>query len=638
MKGKTMPSMHRYSFLALALLASTAPGAYPASTAGASQAELAQLQAQVKALLEQARAIKEGEDRLATQVDRLFKSTGVRFGGEAVMHSVNFLRLHPIDGSSRVWPTVGYFDFRITAQPRSDLSAEVVYRMEKVFGGFWGSLDISGVRWFNIHGDTPIGFDVGMFHYKNSPLTFWAQDDPMPFEPEVLARKRREGLETVQVKENAFPLQGVRLDAGLLLFGAMDLDLEALGIRTAIAGNKNTGLGFAVTAPFDQYIIGGTARLSPAGGKAVSLGGAYFELIEGHDTNQGVALVPQQRGNVMAGDLTFQLLGEEIVLKAEGALSNYNPAYGTAQVVSWTTGGAGNLFLDVKGKSTSLKLHALYVDEQYINYAAQTRKQDTLREPNGHFATGNNLYNPREGTYTLPTVNNLYFNRYNPIIFATNQGPNGALVLNKFGTQPAGLYLTHSVLNRSLPLGFATPNRSGFGGQIKGSYMEGFLQPTFMGGMYNEPFTAYDVPINTGPRKYMTGGGGMKFDLTPLLGLPMTLQAGAVIEDTRSDSFVAFTSTRLAYDMDWQVFKNVHLLLGFQHTDYNGADFFNMGAGSTWFYVDHLADEYLGGIDWRISKSTQLYITYSFLDFINARDATTSFQNQEYEAKLVVRF
>lgn len=609
-----------------------------AAYSAAPQADLSKMQDKVKELLDQAKSVQDGEDRLNTMIDRLLSSTGVHFSGQAVMDSDNLLRLTPVSDAQRVWPTVGYFDFHITARPKPELQADVIYRMEKVFGGFWGSLDISGVRWFNIKGQTAIGYELGMFHYKHSPLTFWVPEDPMPFEPEVLDRKRREGRETVMDEDHSFPLQGAKLDATLLLFGGTDLDLEGIAIRTAISGNKNSGLAFAVTFPYDQYIVGGTASLHPDASEAVALGGSYFELMEVPETNQGVALLPQQRGNVIAGDVALQLAGKAVVLKAEGALSNYTPAYGTAQVVSWTTGGAGNLFLDITGQQSSLKLHALYVDEQFINYAAQTREQDTAREPGEDFITGNNLYNPREGAYTLPTVNNLYFQGFNSVIFATNQGPKGGLMLNKFGVQPAGIYLTHGVLNRSLPLGFATPNRSGFGGEFKGNYMDGLLQPTVLGGMYQEPFTAYDVPVNTGPRKYTRGGGGVKADLSKALGLPLTLQAGVVIEDTRSDSFVAFTSTRLAYDADWQAFKDVHLMLGFQHTDFNGSDFFDTGSGSTWGFYDRLMDEYLGGIDWRLSKSTVLYMTYAFQDMINARNGAQNYQNQEYQTKLSMRF
>jgi hypothetical protein len=600
--------------------------------------ELTKMQAQVQDLLDQAKNVKDNEDRLGTQIDRLLNATGIRFGGQAVMDSDNFLHLSPIANALRVWPTVGYFDLDITAHPRADLSAEVIYRMEKVFGGFWGSLDIAGVRYFNIKGETPIGFEVGMVNYKHTPLTFWVPTDTYEFEPEIQARKRQEGMDDLYIKDHSFPMNGVKLDATLLLLSKLDLDLEAVGFRTAIAGNKNTGLSFGVIFPYDQYVIGSTARLTGDSNKALSLGVSYFELVESVDTAEVGAAEPEQRGDVAGADMKLNLMGGAVVLQGEGAESNYTPAYGSP--ITWTSGMGGNVMLDLSGTANRLSLHGLYVEETFINYMAQTRAQDTMREPSGDLATGNNLYNPHTGDYNLTTANNLFFNRYNNVVFATNQGPSGGLVLNKFGMQPAAILLTHGFLSESLPEGFATPNRSGFGGDYAGKWFGGLIQPQALGGMYQEIYTAYNVPINTGPRHYTRGGGGVKIDLAPTFGLPLDLQAGVVVEDTRSDSFVAFTSTRIGYDLHWQVAKDFHLLIGFQHTDFNGGEFFDTGAtsGAGWLYENWLMDDYLGGFDWVLSKSTEFTMTYSFLDAINAIDGAANYQDQEYQAKIRMRF
>ncbi len=91
-------------------------------------------------------------------------------------------------------------------------------------------------------------------------------------------------MDELYIKDHSFPMNGVKLDATLLLLSKLDLDLEAVGFRTAIAGNKNTGLGFAVTFPYDQYIVGATARLTGDSNKALTLGVSYFELMESVDT------------------------------------------------------------------------------------------------------------------------------------------------------------------------------------------------------------------------------------------------------------------------------------------------------------------------------------------------------------------
>jgi len=616
----------------------------------ASQEDLAKLQARIKELSDQASAINEGESHLQSMMDRLLSATGVRFGGQAVMDSDNLLKLWAAQPAERMWPTVGYFDFVITAKPRPELEATVVYRMEKVFGEFWGSGDVSGVQWFNIHGDTAIGFDFGQFHYTDTPLTFWLPKDPYEFEPELLARKRTESEDQVNIKGNSLPLEGGRLDATLVLGGHVDVEMEALGIRTAIAGNKNTSLTFGVTYPYDQYIVGGTLHLTGDKDKMLRAGLNYFELDESADTNQSVAMYPPQHGDVIDGDAKLAFLGDKLVIAGEGAQSNYTPAYGTP-LADWTQGTASNLRVDLDGEKNKLHLDVISVDPGFINYAAQTRSEDTMRDPNGDLPTGNNLFNPHTGGFGLPTVTNLFFNSPNNVIFATNQGPAGGLMLLNH-SQPMGIYLTHGYLNQSLPEGLATPNREGFGGSFTGNYFKGLFQPTILGSMYSEKQVAYDVAPDTGMRRYTRGGAGIKIDFSAATKLPLVLSAGVVSEDTHADKYAAFTSTRLGYDLSWQLSKAIRMMVGFEHADFNGADFFpnltavdpSTGAlnstdpGTSWQYVNVTADDYVGGFDWTVSKSTDAYISYSFQDVDFPDFVYSNFQVQEWQAKIRMRF
>jgi|GEM_PF-3456871 len=692
MKGKTMAldNQRLFKFLAACVLACTvsalradnvglpdlpptaAPVPLDASAVVQTQPDMGKMQAQIKDLLDQEHSIDQNENALNHAIDRVLNATGLHLGGVAVVQSENMLVL-PYDpllefknahglptqfnlngavGAQRIWPTIGYFDLDLTAKPTSELSAEVVYRMEKVFGAFWGQGDLAGVRWFNIHGDTPIGFDLGMFHYQNTPLTFWVPQDEYAFEPEVLAMKRAEGRSDAQIQDQSFPLGGAKADTTLLLFDHLDLDLTTLGLRTAVAGNSNSPLGFGVTFPYDQYWIGGTARFSGETDKAFSLGFTYLNMQESVDTALTTQIVTPQYSEVMGSDFKLTMAGGKVVLHGEGAYSKYNPAYGTGQVLSWTAGGAGNIILDVKTDSTTLSLHGLYVDQQYINYAAQTRDEDTVYNFAGFEPTGNNLFNPYNDTYNLANQSNVYFSTYNNVIFATNQGPNNGLVLSN-GSQPGGLYLAPSPLNLSTPEGYATPDRAGFGGDLKGKYFgTGFFQPRLFGSLYMEPEISYQVPVEVGRRTYSKGGAGAVLDFAALGGIPLKISAGVVVEDTQSNSFVAFTSTRVAYDMDYEAFKNIHLLAGFQHVDMNGGEFWDYGAGPVYEWQNYTYDNYVAGIDWHLSKASDVFLTYSFdqfqnIDYGNAALAaaqphldiySANAQTQEFEAKLRVEF
>jgi hypothetical protein len=691
MKGKTM-ALHASRFGRLAAAALVAfpavaaladdmglpalPGALPQAVAPAQaaplddKAEIAKLQAQIKDLLDQEAGIKQSESALDSAIDRVMNATGLHLGGTAVVQSENMLAINNMalqtttqvpgtvnqynmnEGLQRIWPTIGYFDFDITARPTPDLSAEVVYRLEKIFGGFWGQEDVTGIRWFNIHGDTPINFDFGTFHYQNTPLTFWVPQDEYAFEPAVLAMKRTEGRQDALIKDQSFPLEGGRLGTTLLLFNTLDLDLETVGLRTAVAGNSNTSLPFAVIFPYDQYLVGGTAKLSGDRGKLLTLGFSYFNLQESPDTAISPSDIPAQYSSVEGAD--FKLNFGKVVLHGEGAYSQYNPAIGTSEVVSWTTGGAGNVILDVKTDTQKLSVHALYVDPAFINYAAQTRDESPLQNFAGFMPTGNNLYNPYTGSYFLAEQSNIFFSSYNSVIFATNQGPKGGLVLNANGVQPGGIFISPSQLNLSTPEGFATPNRAGAGGDYQGKFFDGFLQPRVFGSFYSEPEVDYWVPGSTGRDTFTKGGGGALIDLSAVSSIPLKISAGIVIEDTQANSFVAFTSTRLGYDMDYEMYKNFHVLAGFEHVDLNGGEFwdYGIGYGPAYVWEDYAWDNYVAGVDYKLSKSTDVFLTYSFDQFtnkyfnnaaINAAEPfvdTTSAdtQTQEWEFKLRMEF
>jgi hypothetical protein len=615
------------------------PNPWGASVAPqASQEDLAKLQARIKELSDQAAAISDGQSHLQTLMDRLLTATGVRFGGEAVMDSDNLLALTPTQAAQRLWPTVGYFDFSITARPRPELQATVVYRMEKIFGEFWGSGDISGVKWFNIHGDTPIGFDLGQFHYQDTPLTFWLPKDPYEFEPELLARKRALVEQEVNIDEVGLPLEGGLLNGTVVFGGHLDMELEALGIRTAIAGNKNTSMTFGVTYPYDQYYVGGTVHFTGEKSKVLRAGLSYFELKESVDTNQSVELNPPQSNSVVGADVRLSLFGDKLQVSAEGASSSYTPSFGVPGA-DWTKGTAALGRVDLVTEHHQLHLSGGSVDQGFINYAAQTRSEDDMRDPLEDLPTGNNLYNPRTGGWGIPTVTNLYFAEANNVIFATNQGPkNGLMLLN--GAQPSGIYLTHGFFNQSLPEGLATPNRAGFGGSYTGSFFKGLIQPTVLGSLYNEAKVDYFAASDAGTATFTRGGGGLKLDFGAIGKLPLTLSAGVVAEDTRSAKYVAFDSTRIGYDASYKLTKAFKLLAGFEHWDCNGGVYMDMGDGNgvVWTYANFLVDDYVGGFDWAVSKSTDAFLSYSFIDIDRPDNVATNAQAQEWQAKVSMRF
>lgn len=615
--------------------------------------ELVKLGAKSKDITDQLVALKTGQTNLSTQLERVLSSTGVKLNGDATVHTSNILLYYPTfpgGQAKRVAPTVAYFDFKISARPRKDLYAEVVYRMEKVFGGFWGALDIAGVRRFYMSGQTPIGFEFGTVNSKNTPLTLWAPQDEYPYEMEVLARKRREGMAEQYIGDNSFPLNGGRLNGTLVFFKSLDMELEAMGFRTAIAGTKPSAQAFTKTMPYDQYLVGGTMHLTGDSSKTVRGGLNYFELMESVDTDTTSSSIPPQRNNVVSADLGLNFLSGAITLSEEYATSNYTPNYGRqafkAENGGWTTGVARLTQFGLNFPAATVKIHELSVDEGFINYAAQTRTEDRGRSFGAGIPISDNTFDPHRGAYGLSigdtTIQNLFGSHYNNIIFATSQGPAGGQVLDSKGQQRTGIYLTHGFMDESLPEGLATPNRNGFGGSMSFKLVKGgFLQPSVLGGHYNEWVVSSAVPVNTDIRTYAKAGGGLKLDFSAF-GLPLDFSAGVTSEDTRSNSFVAFTSTQFDYNLHWEFLKGIHLLGGFKHVDWNGSNFIDQGSGpGVWSYHNLLSDIYGAGLDWWLSKNTNFYLTYAFHNVEFPRNDLTgdvNFSLQEWEGKMIMRF
>jgi hypothetical protein len=514
--------------------------------------------------------------------------------------------------------------------------------MEKVFGGYWGSLDTAGVRRFNIHGDTAIGFDLGDFNYKHTPLTVWAPADPHPYQIEPLARKRREGRRQLYLDdENTWPLQGGRLDATVLLAQTLDLALEAFGVRTAIAGTKNTSLPFAVLFPYDQYLWGVTANLSGAQWKHLSLGATYLEIRESRNTSVTPPTAPELYSNVVGGDLNMNFGGGAFTLLLEGAMSNYTPDISYGNTISFTTGTALDMQLQAKGKHFNVKLHAISVEENYINYAAQTRTDlnggiDFL----GTLPTANNLLDPRSGGYGLSTVTNAYFTRYNNIIFATNQNYIGG------GQQRGGVYIPAAVDFRALPYGYATPNRVGGGLEAQLQWLNGGLAPSFFGGTYVEPTVAFAYkslyPNDASQRTYTRFGGGLNLDFGKFTSIPLALGGGWTYEATKAvtPNTIDYGVTCGDVQINWQAFKNVHLIVAWEQTSLYGRDFDFRYLGDMnpdYFIVDRVLTVTAGGLYWTLSKASDLELVYSHLDIWNPSGGP-SFGSEEFEGRINMRF
>lgn len=598
------------------------------------QDDLMKLGAKLTSVEDQLAALKQRDEDLNSKIDHLLKMTGLKINGEAVVQSIDFGSSNKSQGMESVWPTVGYFDMNINARPRPDMYAELVFRMETIFGAYWGSANFAGVRRFKFRADTPVGLTVGMLDYKNTPLTVWAVQDEFPYENPVYARMRKEGMDDLYLGDNQWPIYGALADTTLLWGDSVDQYIQVMGSKLATNGQSNSNLPFATTMPYDQYLIGGRTAFTlptvvPGDTKHhamnATLGFNYFEVRDVADSqidgpsirNQGV-----QMNNVFSSDLKLGFMDDGLIIKGEYAVANYNPDL-ESQDNPWAHGTAETLHCILNEGGTKIDAYGVSVDPNFINYAAQTRTQDNFDDAQnfgGLYApiTANNYYNVSDSKYELLGQYN-WLTRYNNVIYANYTGqPVGKVV---------GLYVPYDPFtNNSTPYGEATPNRQGGGIKYNGSYAGGLIQPSLAGSYLSETEADWWTGSSSSliERTFTRGQGGLKLDFNGLnvSWLPLTMWGGITCEQTEdgepANSALHYTdlvSSTIDFGLDYGLTKKVHVLGGYQHQQWDGNDFINTGAFTgnryQWYYSAYLVDSYCGGVSWDLSKATNIYLAYS---------------------------
>ncbi len=146
-------------------------------------------------ILETIGDLKVKKESIEKRQDRLLNAMGMRINGESsaymtdlLLYGSNYIAMDSPD--KRYRPITQYLDLKFSLNATKELYSEATFRVENVYGGFWGSMDIYGLRRFFIQGQYPISFVFGDFQAKMTPFTLWADDDEKPYEAKVFADKR----------------------------------------------------------------------------------------------------------------------------------------------------------------------------------------------------------------------------------------------------------------------------------------------------------------------------------------------------------------------------------------------------------------------------------------------------------------
>lgn len=546
-------------------------------------------------------------DKIQKTLDNIMAKAGISIGGEfRSQYFSSEISGDSIKSSDRKTETNEYtsVDFDIKARPNEAISARVMFRMHQNWQNFFS--DISNpifTRWISIDGN-PLDmfrFSVGDFKEKFSPLTLWAPEIDIMYEPNIFARQRQFAMEEMFLGDNNRVLQGIN-------FG-FDAEIEPLfnEFHFAFVGARlvntetNTGSNSLPTltiqsAPMAKYVAG--TNLDMTFLKGINLGASWIEIFDSKKSYKGksdtTADTMAQKTAIFSArpgmDIgkTFGLpemltfgLSAEIALSVDDTVAFDSVGVDTANeivkdliypdaIVGTAINITGTLGIET-GDVFGVKVNASFIanDEDYRNIMAQSPT-----------FVGNRILNVETDGYEK---------FYSPFDALYNQVFKFTPVKNTNGMQKAAYMktsYTHSIffpdslsnflmladpsVQLVMPFGPATPNRVGLSADGKISLFNNGIELKGLMSVLSEKTAQEFDSITFAKTEYSQFGGGAKVDFSRMIEAieyPLELSGSMVMSKasnaTEKESF-EITSNFANLGLHYQFWKRMSLLGGFQ--------------------------------------------------------------------------
>ncbi len=546
-------------------------------------------------------------DKIQKTLENIMAKAGISIGGEfRSQYFSSEINGDSIKSSDRKIETNEYtsVDFDIKARPNEAVSARVMFRMHQNWQNFFS--DISNpifTRWISIDGN-PLDmfrFSVGDFKEKFSPLTLWAPEIDIMYEPNIFARQRQFAMEEMFLGDNNRVLQGINFgfDAEVdPIFN--EFHFAFVGARL-VNTETNTGSGSYPTttiqnASMAKYVTG--ANLDVTFLKGINLGGTWLQIFDSKKSYKGksdtTADTMAQNTAVLSFrpgldiSKTFGLpefltlgLSVEIAASVDDTVDFDSVGIDTANKVikdflypDPVIGKAINITgtLGIKsGDAFGFKLNASIIsnDEDFRNVMAQSPTFVGNRILNVEADDYEKYYSPFDALY------NQVF-KFTPTKDANGwvKAPHMKTSYNHSIFFPDSLsnFMVHCdpSVQLVMPFGPATPNRVGFSADGKISLINNGIELKGLMSVLSEKTAQEFDSIIFAKTEFSQIGGGVKVDFSKMIGAikyPLELSGSIVMSKasnaTDKESF-EITSNFTNLGLYYQFWKRMSLLGGLQ--------------------------------------------------------------------------
>jgi hypothetical protein len=599
-------------------------------------------------------------------------------------------------------------DLSLTARPLDALSGRAMFRLHND----WRNMHTSAktpvtARWLSIDGhiNSMVLYNVGDFTSRISPYTIWAPEPTILFEPEIFARNRRVVMDEVFLGNNNRALQGINLRVPLSLDPVLDVfDLTVLGARLNAPATDDP---FAPSEDdptyLDKYLF--TSNLDMIIVEGVSLGGTYMyngEVLETFGDTGDVDSrreFSQQKNRVTAlrGGLDSDLFGGfdavSFGLDGEAAFSQYEniaQLYENGEI----TEDEDRTSVDVSGSalrvgaqaglklsSNSFQLEGAFLNngKDFVNELAQSPvfwRENVINTEalpgdaglyNLNYNTFNALY--RNVYHFAPSGDNadrLDFQKrpmnkiaWTRALFGTEDseellGSRGYLTMedhqyNNFG-------MVDNTLMPLMPLGEATPNRTGIALDLNGDIQEKMIRFSATAKMFSQidgDEISYEDGGNTVSEQlnetdYTQFGGGLSMDIARFgdwysrhfilsgsyLFSDISGQIGVLEEDedgnvtTREPEYTE-TINFLNLGMYFKFHERMALMGGYQL----------LGSSNDGTEVDHDLGQWSTGLEFTVREGAKITTTYGMIDnSYSIGDTNYSAESKQFDLLMTMKF
>lgn len=537
-------------------------------------------------------------ERMDDARERILSKHGVEIeGGIDAEYFRSGLDGSAVDPARHSYETTQFtaFDLDMRYRPYDFVGARAILRFHQDWQTFFATRSrIVGARWLSMDGNIArmLSFNAGDFRQKYTPLTLWAPELDLAYEPDIFSEARARLMQEQFLGRNFRPLQGLNLSfAKRLRLPLSEIRADAIGSRVRrpeyLDGDGWQALKLAsdkdgdgdldtlslASSDMDRFLLAGNGEILLWDN--IVLGGTVQALVDDRESFQpavfsqrlkdeiiaagqfdpglgiqyldGLSL--NNRRSVVARDLrvmafhggldaagflssrrlTLELLGE-IAQSSEsnviawhfrrdstsGVLVDYDPSLpgrdGAALNLQFAAGYAS------EGRF-GWKLEADWLNNEadFLNPLAQsptfvaTRIMNTENDLAGGalYSTFDALDN---GVYKFTPASKTGYYHLAP--FSKTSYHSGV-----FTGEQLGAFSGDPVVQLLLPMGMATPNRTGFKTRVSGSALEGLHALADFARLQQLEGEAVDSLVAEAA-DYTQMGGGLKAELDKLLGWP----------------------------------------------------------------------------------------------------------------------